>query len=71
MPGAAERHIARVRLAIVEPNPVLLVDKVCSQVDSTVNGAVCLKGFEDRRLQPCAVGSVSGAARLVRVGLDL
>ena len=34
---------------------MLLVDKVCSQVDSTVNDAVCLKGFEDRRMRPSGV----------------
>ena len=34
---------------------MLLVNEDCSQVDSTVNGAVCLKGFEDRRTRPSGV----------------
>jgi len=46
---------------------VLLVDKVCSQVDSTVNDAVCLKGFEDRRMRPSGVSSCSESVRLVRI----
>ena len=39
-------------LAISEPNPVLLVDEVCSQVDSTEKCVVCLKGFEDDGQRP-------------------
>ena len=42
--------MSRVRgIAIYEPNPVLPVNQRYTQVDSTANFAVCLKGFEDRR----------------------
>ena len=59
------------RVAISEPNPVLPVNSVCSQVDSTVKAAVCLKGFEDERMWPSAVSAVIRIARLVRVASDL
>ena len=67
MPGIEERHIARVRQAIDEPIQVLSVNEVCWQVDSTVKAAICLKGFEDERMQPCAVPAVIRIARPVRI----
>lgn len=51
--------------------PVLPVNSLCSQVDSTVNAAVCLKGFEDERMPPSAVSVVIRIARPVRVASDL
>jgi len=64
--GAAYRARSQ---AIVEPNPVLPVNEVYPQVDSTVNAAVCLKGFEDERMQTSAVSAVIRIARPVRIAI--
>jgi len=47
--------VRSVGLAISEPNPVLPVNQRYTQVDSTANIAICLKGFEDRRTRPRGV----------------
>ena len=42
-------------VAICQPNRVLPVNEQDTQVDSTASLAICLKGFEDRRILPRSV----------------
>ena len=58
-------------VAISQPNPVLPVNQRYTQVDSTANFAICLKGFEDRRMRPSGVSVGFRNVRPVRFVSDL